>query len=206
MRAQDQAVALMLEKYEIASSLFHGFNYKPIVTASPREKLQILGAAADYILNQKDGKERCLKYVTELSQAFALSVPHPEALKIRDDLAFFQAVRSALAKAETTTGKPQEELDTAVKQIVSKAITAGEVIDLFKFAGLQKPDISILSPEFLAEIKGLTHKNLALELLKKLLNDEIRTHQRKNLIQSRHFSEMLEETLARYQNRSIETA
>lgn len=203
---QEQAVALMLEKYEIVCNLFHGFNYKPILTASPREKLSILGAATDYILKQKDGKERCLKHVTELSKAFALAVPQPEALEIRDDLAFFQTVRSALAKAETVTGKPQEELDTAVKQIVSKAITAGEVIDLFKFAGLQKPDISILSPEFLAEIKDLPHKNLALELLKKLLNDELRTHQRKNIIQSRHFSEMLEETLARYQNKSIETA
>jgi type I restriction enzyme R subunit len=202
---QEQAVAIMLEKYEIVCNLFHGFNYKPILTASPREKLSILGAATDYILQQKDGKERCLKYVTELSKAFALAVPSPEALEIRDDLAFFQTVRSALAKAEITTGKPQEDLDTAVKQIVSKAITAGEVIDLFAFAGLQKPDISILSPEFLAEVKDLPHKNLALELLKKLLNDEIRTHQRKNLIQGRAFSEMLEETLVRYQNKSIET-
>jgi type I restriction enzyme R subunit len=202
---QEQAVAIMLEKYEIVCNLFHGFNYKPILTVSPREKLSILGAATDYILQQKDGKERCLKHVTELSKAFALAVPSPEALEIRDDLAFFQTVRSALAKAEITTGKPQEDLDTAVKQIVSKAITAGEVIDLFAFAGLQKPDISILSPEFLAEVKDLPHKNLALELLKKLLNDEIRTHQRKNLIQGRAFSEMLEETLVRYQNKSIET-
>jgi type I restriction enzyme R subunit len=202
---QEQAVAIMLEKYEIVCNLFHGFNYKPILTAPPREKLSILGAATDYILQQKDGKERCLKHVTELSKAFALAVPSQEALEIRDDLAFFQTVRSALAKAETTTGKPQEELDTAVKQIVSKAITADEVIDLFAFAGLQKPDISILSPEFLAEVKDLPQKNLALELLKKLLNDEIRTSQRKNLIQGRAFSEMLEETLVRYQNKSIET-
>jgi type I restriction enzyme R subunit len=202
---QEQAVAIMLEKYEIVCNLFHGFDYKLIVTATPRQKLAILGAATDYILQQKDGKERCLKHVTELSKAFALAVPSPQALEIRDDLAFFQTVRSALAKAEITTGKPQEELDTAVKQIVSKAITADGVIDLFAFAGLQKPDISILSPEFLAEVKDLPHKNLALELLKKLLNDEIRTSQRKNLIQGRAFSEMLEETLARYQNKSIET-
>jgi type I restriction enzyme R subunit len=203
--SQEQAVAIMLEKYEIVCNLFHGFNYKPILTASAREKLSILGAATDYILKQKDGKERCLRHVTELSKTFALAVPSPEALEIRDDLAFFQTVRSALAKAETTTGKPQEELDTAVKQIVSKAITADKVIDLFTFAGLQKPEISILSPEFLAEIKDLPHKNLALELLKRLLNDEIRTHQRKNLIQGRAFSEMLEETIVRYQNKSIET-
>jgi type I restriction enzyme R subunit len=202
---QEQAVAIMLEKYEIVCSLFHGFNYKPILTASPREKLSILGAATDYILQQEDGKERCLKHVTELSKAFALAVPSSEALEIRDDLAFFQAVRSALAKAEIIAGKPQEELDTAVKQIVSKAITAGEVIDLFAFAGLEKPEISILSPEFLAEVKDLPQKNLALELLKKLLNDEIRTRQRKNLIQGRAFSEMLEETVVRYQNKSIET-
>jgi type I restriction enzyme R subunit len=202
---QEQAVAIMLEKYEIVCNLFHGFNYKPIFTASAKDKLSILGAATDYILQQKDGKERCLKHVTELSKAFALAVPSPEALEIRDDLAFFQTVRSALAKAEITAGKPQEELDTAVKQIVSKAITAGEVIDLFAFAGLEKPEISILSPEFLAEVKDLPQKNLALELLKKLLNDEIRTRQRKNLIQGRAFSEMLEETVVRYQNKSIET-
>jgi type I restriction enzyme R subunit len=202
---EEQAVAIMLEKYEIVCNLFHGFDYKPILTATPRQKLAILGAATDFILQKKDGKDRCLKHVTELSKAFALAVPSPKALEIRDDLAFFQTVRSALAKAETIAGKPQEELDTAVKQIVSKAITADQVIDLFAFAGLQKPDISILSPEFLAEVKELPQKNLALELLKKLLNDEIRTSQRKNLIQSRAFSEMLEETLVRYQNKSIET-
>jgi type I restriction enzyme R subunit len=202
---QEEAVALMLEKYEIVCALFHGFNYRPFFTATSKDKLSILSAAAEYILQQKEGKERCLQHVTELSKAFALAVPHEEALKIRDDLGFFQAVRSGIAKTAITTGKPQEELDTAIKQIVSKAITADEVIDLFTFAGLQKPDVSILSPEFLAEIKGLSHKNLALELLRKLLNDEIRTRQRKNLIQGRVFSEMLEETIVRYQNKSIET-
>ncbi len=203
---KEEAVALMLEKYEIVTELFRGFNYKNFFTASPRGKMSFIPAAIEYILQQKDGKEKCLKYVTELSKAFALAVPHEETLKIRDEVGFFQAVKSGLVKTTVITGKPQEELDSAVRQIISKAIASDKVIDIFAAAGLKKPDISILSDEFLAEVKELPHKNLAFELLKKLLNDEIKIRQRKNLIQGRSFAEMLEKSIKRYQNKSIETA
>jgi len=133
-------------------------------------------------------------------------VPHEEALKIRDDVGFFQAVRARIAKYETGTGKTEDELDSAIKQIISKAIVSDKVIDIFEAAGLKKPDISILSDEFLAEIKGMPHKNLAFELLKKLLNDEIKARSKKNLIQGRSFAEMLEKTIKKYQNKAIEAA
>jgi type I restriction enzyme R subunit len=144
--------------------------------------------------------------VTRLSQAFALSVPHPEALKIRDEVGFFQAVRAGLAKTTITAGKPQEDLELAIKQIVSKAVSSDEVIDVFSAVGLKKPDISILSDEFLAEVEKMPHRNLAFELLKKLLSDEIKTRRRKNLIQSKSFADMLEKSILKYQNKTIETA
>lgn len=203
---QEEAVELMLEKYEVVSALFHKFNYKKFFTVSTRDKMSILAMAEEHVLKQKDGKVRCLAYVTQLSQAFALAVPHEEALKIRDDVGFFQAVRARLAKFDTTTGKTEEELDSAIKQIISKAVTSDKVIDIFEAAGLKKPDISILSDEFLAEVKNMPHKNLALELLKKLLNDEIKARSKKNLIQGRSFAEMLEKTIKKYQNKAIEAA
>lgn len=203
---KEEAIASMLEKYEVVKALFHGFDYKKFITASPREKMAIIPAAMEHVLGQKEGKERCLKYVTELSKAFALTVPHEEALKIRDDIGFFQAVRSSIAKATITEGKTQEELDSAIRQIISKAIVPGGVVDIFAAAGFGKPDISILSDEFLAEVRGMPHKNLAFELLRKLLNDEIKVRSKKNLIQGRSFAEMLEKAIKRYQNKSIETA
>lgn len=203
---QREAIALMLEKYEVVTALFHKFDYKKFFKASPKDKMSIMVMAEEHILKQKDGRERCLRYVTQLSKAFALAVPHEEAIKIRDDVGFFQAVRARLAKFETTTGKTEEELDSAIKQIISKAIASEKVIDIFAAAGLKKPDISILSDEFLAEIKGMPHKNLALELLKKLLNDEIKVRSKKNLIQGRSFAEMLERTIKKYQNKTIEAA
>lgn len=203
---QEDAVALMLEKYEVVCGMFDKFNYKKFFTASVKDKMSIITLAQEHILKQKNGKERLMAYVTQLSQAFALSVPHKEALKIRDDVGFFQAVRARLAKYETGTGKTEEDLDSAIKQIISKAIISNKVIDIFEAAGLKKPDISILSDEFLAEVKGMPHKNLAFELLKKLLNDEIRTRSRKNLIQGRSFAEMLEKAIKKYQNKAIEAA
>jgi len=128
------------------------------------------------------------------------------ALKIRDDVGFFQAVRSRIAKFQTGTGKSDEELDSAIKQIVSKAVVSDKVIDIFEAAGIKKPDISILSDEFLAEVKGMTHKNLAFELLKKLLSDEIKIRSKKNLIQGRSFAELLEKTIKKYQNKAIDSA
>jgi ribosomal protein L17 len=147
-----------------------------------------------------------LAYVTQLSQAFALSVPHAETFKIRDDVEFFQAVRSRIAKFETGTGKTDDDLDSAIKQIISKAVVSDRVIDIFEAAGIKKPDISILSDEFLAEVKGMPHKNLAFELLKKLLNDEIKSRSKRNLIQGRSFAELLEQAIKKYQNKAIEAA
>jgi len=203
---QEAAVKVMLEKYEIVSQMFYGFDYKRYFTGTPQEKMSAITAAVEHILGQQDGKERLLKYVTELSSAFALSVPNDEAIKIRDDIAFFQTVRSAVAKMTTPSGKTEEELETAIKQIVSKAISTDKVIDIFAVAGIKKPDISILSDEFLEEIKGMKQKNLALETLKKLLNDEIKVTSRRNIVQARSFAQMLEETIRKYQNRTIETA
>ena len=203
---QEDAVNTMLEKYEILVNLFHGFNYEKFFTGTPNEKMALIPAAIDHVLKQNDGKERLLKYVTGLSQAFALAVPNEAALKIRDEVGFFQAVKASLAKTTITTGKSEEQLDSAIKQIVSKAIATEEVVDIFKAAGLKKPEVSILSDTFLADIKGMEHKNLALETLKKLLNDEIKTMQKRNIVQARSFAEMLERTVKRYQNRNIETA
>ncbi len=203
---QEEVVALMLEKYEIVTALFHGFDYSPFISGTPGQRLAVIPAAMEHVLTQQDGKKRFMQVVTELSKAFALAVPHEQALAIRDDVGFFQTVRAAFAKATPSEGKTQEELDTAIRQIVSKAVAADEVIDIFAAAGLKSPDISILSDEFLQEVRDLPQRNLALELLRKLLNDEIKVTARKNMVQARSFREMLERGIRQYQNRSIESA
>ena len=203
---QDEAVAVMQEKYEVCRGLFHGFDWTRWTTGTPQERLGLLPAAQEHVLAQEDGKERCLNAVRELSQAFALAVPHPETMRIRDDVGFFQAVRVALSKRAATEARPEEELDLAVRQIISRAVASEGVMDIFAAAGLEKPDISVLSDEFLAEVQGMPHRNLAVELLQKLLRGEVSTRRRKNVVQARSFSEMLELTLRRYQNRAIEAA
>jgi type I restriction enzyme R subunit len=203
---QDEAVAAMLEKYEICCGLFHGFDWSKWVSGSPQERLSVLPAAQEHILKQDDGRARLIQAVTDLSKAFALAVPHKRAIAIRDDVAFFQAVKSVLAKAAPGDGRTPEELDFAIRQIVSRAVSAGEVIDIFAAAGLKKPDLSILSDEFLAEVRDMPQKNLAVDLLRKLLQGEIRTRGRKNVVQARSFAEMLENTIRKYQNRAIEAA
>ncbi|MBV1767343.1 MAG: DUF3387 domain-containing protein, partial [Methanobacterium sp.] len=200
---QDDAVAVMMEKYEIVSDLFHGFDYKSYFTANTRDKMQIIRDAQEHVLKQDDGKNRCLKYVNELSKAFSLAVPHKMAIEIRDDLGFFQAVRANLAKFSTYTPRPQEELDTAIRQLVSGHVSTGGVIDIFDHAGLKKPDISILSDDFLLDVKALPQKNLAVELLNKLLNDELKVRSRKNVIEARSFKEMLEQTINRYHTKTL---
>ena len=203
---QDEAVAVMQEKYEVCCALFHGFDWSRWTTGTPQERLTLLPAAQEHILAQEDGKERCLKAVRELSQAFALAVPHEETLRIRDDVGFFQTVRVRLLKRAAADARPEEELDLAVRQIISRAVASEGVMDVFAAAGLEKPDISVLSDEFLAEVQGMPHRNLAVELLEKLLRGEVSTRRRKNVVQARSFAEMLEETLRRYQNRAIEAA
>jgi type I restriction enzyme R subunit len=203
---QAEAVKVMQEKYEICLGLFYGFDRSRWIMGIPREQVAILPAAQEHILAQQDGKTRLLRAVTELSQAFALAVPHEASLAIRDDVAFFQAVRAVLAKGGNGQRKTAEELDHAIRQIVSKAVASDEVIDIFAAAGLRKPDISILSDEFLAEVRGLPQRNLAVELLRKLLAGEIKTRQRKNVVQARSFADLLEQAVRRYQNRAVETA
>ena len=203
---QEEAVAVLLEKYEICCGLFHGFDWSRWTSGTPQERLGLLPAAQEHILAQEEGKARLLELVTELSQAFALSVPHSEALRIRDDVGFFQAVRAVLAKSGIGERKTDEELDFAIRQIVSRAVASTEIVDIFAAAGLKKPDISILSDEFLAEIRGMPQRNLAVELLQKLLTGEIKVRLRKNVVQAKSFAEMLEQAIRRYQNRAIETA
>ncbi len=201
-----EAIKVMLEKYDIVKSLFHGFDYKRYFKASTRDKLEIILEAQEHILSNKR-KEDFIKNVIALSKAFALVVPLPQAMNIKEDLAFFQAVKARLVKYEPQEGgKTDAEIETAIRQLVDKAVVAEGVVDLFDAAGLPKPDISILSDEFLEEVKNMKHKNLAVEVLKKLLSDNIRGISKTNFIQSKRFSKMLEEVIKRYQNNLLTTA
>jgi len=203
---QEVAVAELLKHYEICQGLFHGFDWSKWTTGTPQQKLGVLPLAQEHILALEDGKTRLLKTVKALSIAFALAVPNDKALAIRDDVSFFQAVRAALVKSTVEGERTTEDIEFAIRQIISRAVVTDKVIDIFAAAGLQKPEVSILSDEFLAEVKDLPQKNLAVELLRKLLNDEIKSRSRKYLVQSRSFAEMLERTILRYQNRTIESA
>ncbi|MGE0229059.1 MAG: type I restriction endonuclease subunit R [Dehalococcoidia bacterium] len=203
---QEQAVAVLMEKYEICCDMFHGFDRGPWTTGTAVQRVELIAAAMDHILAQPDGKDRLVRVVRELSQAFALSVPNEAALRIRDDVAFFQSVRANLLKGEERDGPTQEDLDHAVRQIVSRAVVSEGVVDIFKAAGLDRPDISILSDDFLAEVRDLPHRNLAVELLQRLLKGEIRKRRQRNVVEGRSFADMLEESLRRYQNRSVEAA
>jgi len=203
---QAEAVAAMIEKHEVCCGIFHGFDWGKWMSGSPADRLNLLPAAQEHVLAQEDGRDRFVQAVRELSAAFALAVPHPESMRIRDDVGFFQAVRSVLIKNVPTGRKSPEEIEHAIRQIVSGAIASDEVIDIFAAAGLKKPDISILSDEFLAEVRGLPQKNVAIELLRKLLAGEIQTRRQKNVVQARSFADLLEQSIRRYQNRAIETA
>jgi type I restriction enzyme, R subunit len=201
-----QAVTVMLEKHGIACDMLHGFNWDRWITGKPAERLALLPAGQEHILAQADGKKRWVRVVMELSSAFALCASSDEATAIRDDVSYFQALRAALNKRGGTSGKSPEQIDAAIRQLVSSAITAeGEVIDVFTAAGLSKPDISILSDQFLAEVRGLKHKNVAAELLEKLLKDELKVRAKRNLVQAQVFSEKLRKTLNGYHNRAIST-
>jgi type I restriction enzyme R subunit len=206
----------MLEKHEVIVGMLHGFDYSAIFSDNPAARIGVISATMNHIheKDHQDGKtdqsdslaSRFINEVSLLSKAFALAVPADEALGIRDEVGFFQAVRAGLIKYSGIGAQSPEDLDHAIRQLVSKAIATDRVIDIFADAGLKKPEISILSDEFLAEVSGLPHKNLALELLRKLLNDEVKARSRKNVVEARSFLEMLEKTIKLYQNRSIETA
>ena len=203
---QGAAVAAMIEKYEVCCGLFHGFDRSGWAAGAPADRLALLPAAQEHVLARKDGKERCLREVGALSQAFALAVPHEKALGIRDEVAFFQAVRAVLSKRAPAEAQAGEEIDHVLRQIVSRAVAPDGVIDVFAAAGLDKPDVSILSDEFLAEMRGMKRRNLAVELLQKLLRGELAVRRRRNVVQARSFAEMLERTLRRYRNRTVEAA
>jgi len=204
---QEQAVALMLEKLEVVSQFFHTFPYEDYFAADTARKLSLILEAEDHILGQEDGRRRYINEVTALSQAFAIAVPHEQALDVKDEIAFFQAVKARLVKFNASgSGRTDEELETAIRQVIDEALVSDQVVDIFDAAGLKKPDISILSDEFLLEIKEMQHKNIALEVLRKLLNDEIKARMKKNLVQSKSLMEMLEESLQRYHNKAITSA
>lgn len=214
---QEEAASVMMGKYEIVAQMFSeqptdktvqkGLDYKSFFTLTSKEKLYFPIKAANYILGLENGKDRFVNSVTALSKSFAISVPHPYTIDIREEVGLFQAIKTRIVKVtQSGKGKSDEEIETAIKQILSDAIVSDEVIDIFDAAGIKKPDISILSDEFLAEVKGMTHKNLALELLKKLLNDEIKTRNKVNLVQSKKFSEMLDSSVRNYQNNLITSA
>jgi type I restriction enzyme R subunit len=203
---QREAIGLMMREYEVCRGLFYGFDWSAFARGLAAERVSVLPRAQEHILAQADGKQRLLDAVYSLSRAFALAVPSDEAMGILDDVAFFQAVRSVLRKTAEGERQPGEELDYAIRQIVSRAIASDEIVDIFAAAGLKKPDISILSDEFLAEVHDMPQKNLAVELLAKLLKGEIKSRSRRNVVEARSFEKMLDEAVRRYQNRAIEAA
>lgn len=204
---QELAVAKMLELHEAIDYQLRHFDWRKFFTLSPVEKLKFIPVIVDYIFSQENGEQSFTDNTKNLLKAFAISVPHDKAMAIRDDVALFQAIKSRLVKISdrNESGKTNDEMDTAIKQIISEAITADNVIDIFDAAGLKKPNIEILDERFLQELKDLPQKNLAVELLKKLLKDEIKKRTKINLVESKKFSEMLEDAIKRYHNGMIDT-
>ncbi len=203
---QENAVLVMQEKYEIVKDMFHGFNYKKFFDLKPAERVPFVPEAMEHILGEKGKKERFTRETTGLLKAFSLAVPNDKAMRIKEDVGFFQAIKSAITKTTGTDAGYEERFDFAIKQILSKAVISDRIVDIFEAVGIQKPELSILSEGFLAEVKELPQKNLAFEALKKLLNDEIRFISRKNLVQGKSFMEMLDKTIKRYTNKSVEAA
>jgi type I restriction enzyme R subunit len=204
---QEQAVQLMLEKLEVVAQMYHGFEYENYFEADTSQKLSMILAAEEHILGLEDGKKRYINEVTALSQSFAIAIPHDQAMDVKEEVSFFQAVKARLAKFDGTgSGKTDEEIETSIRQVIDKALVTEQVIDVFDAAGIKKPDISILSEEFLMELRGMEHKNVAMEVLKKLLNDEIKSRAKKNLVKSRTFMEMLENAIRKYHNKILTAA
>lgn len=205
--AQEQAVSLMLEKLEVVSDMYHGFAYENYFEAETSQKLSLILAAEEHILGLEDGRKRYINEVMALSLAFAIAVPHEQAMDARDEVGFFQAVKARLAKFDGTgAGRSNEEIETTIRQVIDKALVSEQVIDIFDAAGIKKPDISVLSDEFLAELKGHVHKNVAIEVLKKLLNEELKARAKKNLVQSKSLMEMLENAIKKYHNKILTAA
>lgn len=186
---------------------FYSFPYEHYFDSDTSKKLSLILAAEEHILGLEDGKKRYVNEVTALSKSFAIAIPHEKAMDVKDEVSFFQAVKARLVKFDITgSGKTDEEIETTIRQVIDKALVSEKVIDIFDAAGIKKPDISILSEEFLMELKGMEQKNIALEVLKKLLNDEIRSRAKKNLVKSKSLMEMLETAIKRYHNKILSAA
>ena len=204
---QEKAVQLMQEKYEVVKDMFHGFNYRRFFELSASERVPFMPQAMEHILKEQGKKERFARETTALLKAFSLAVPREEAMEIKEDVGLFQAIKSAITKTtETKKEESEERFDAAIKQILSRAVISDRIIDIFEAAGMQKPELSILSEGFLSEVKEMPQKNLAFEALKKLLNDEIRFISKRNVVQGKSFMEMLDKTIKKYTNRSVEAA
>ncbi len=203
---QDAAVSLMLEKYEVVRDMFHGFDYKKFFELRSSERISFVPNAMEHILKEKDGKERFYRETSALIKAFSLAVPHRKAMKIKDDVGFFQAIKAAIAKTTETEKGRREKFDTAIRQILSKAVISDRIIDIFEAAGIQKPEMSVLSEGFLNDVREMPQRNLAFEALKKLLSDEIRIISKKNIVQGKSFMELLDRSIRKYTNRSVEAA
>ena len=205
--AQEKAVELMLEKLEVVAGMYNGFPYEEYFQADTGKKLSLILAAEEHILGLEDGKKRYINAVTALSKAFAIAIPHDQAMDVKDEVGFFQAVKARLVKFDGTgSGRTDEELETTIRQVIDQALVSEKVIDVYDAAGIKKPDISVLSEDFMLELKGMQHKNVVIEVLKKLLNDEIKARARTNIVQSRSLMDMLEDSIKRYHNKILTAA
>jgi type I restriction enzyme R subunit len=204
---QEQAVALMQEKLEVVEQMLHGLDYQQYFTETTSGKLSWILKTEDFVLGLEDGKKRFVNEVTALGKAFAIAIPNEQAMDVKDEVAFFQAVKARLCKFDHTgTGQTDEEIETTIRQVIDQALVSEKVIDIFDAAGIKKPDISILSEEFLMELKGMEHKNIAMEVLRKLLEDEIKSRSKYHLVESQSLMEMLDRSITRYHNKVITAA
>jgi type I restriction enzyme R subunit len=206
---ETQAVAVLLEKYEIVRAIFHGFDYRTGLGGTPGERLAMMAGAIEWILDKQQqwaAAEQTPEGKKQAQRRFALAASSEEARGIREEVGFFQAIRAALVKSSAGPGLARQDRELAIQQIVSRAVVSTEIVDILAAAGIQTPDLSILSDEFLLEVQQMEKKNLALEALRKLLNDSIRSRTRTNVVETRAFSERLEDAIARYHANAITTA
>jgi type I restriction enzyme, R subunit len=202
---EEAAVGVLQRDYEIVRDMFHGFPYQVYLDGDTGKKMAGLNKGADFILGLEDGKSRYLRAVQSLTAAYSLASTSDFAKAVGDEVAFFKGIRATIVKASPATGQSLEDVDIALQQLVSSAVSSNGVVDVLEQAGIKRPDISVFSDEFLAELKGFEHRNLAREMLEKLLRDEIKVRSRQNAVQSRKFSEMLDDAIKKYDNRSITT-
>lgn len=204
---QEQAVALMQEKLEVVEQMLHGLDYQQYFAENTSGKLSWILKTEDFILGLEDGKKRFVNEVTALGKAFAIAIPNEQAMDVKEEVAFFQAVKARLCKFnQSGNGRNDEEIETTIRQVIDQALVSEKVIDIFDAAGIKKPDISILSEEFLMELKGMEHKNIAMEVLRKLLEDEIKARSKYNVVESQSLMEMLDRSINRYHNKVITAA